>query len=99
MPHSADIWERGNQKEIWDRYCSFLDLSVEQFMDIQNKLLMEHIDLLAKCEIGKALMKGKTPKSPDEFRNMVPLTDYSFYETFLVDKREDARANIKRCGN
>ena len=90
MPQSTEIWERGNRKEIWERYCSFLDLSVDEFMDIQNKLLMEHIDLLAKCELGKALMGGKTPGSPDEFRNTVPLTDYSFYEPFLADRREDA---------
>jgi len=41
MTQSADVWEKGNQKEIWDRYCSFLDLSVDEFMEIQNKLLME----------------------------------------------------------
>jgi len=90
MSHLADVWGSGNQKEIWKRYCSFLDLSVDEFMEIQNKLLMEHIDLLTKCELGKALMGGKTPKSPDEFRDTVPLTDYSFYEPFLADKREDA---------
>ncbi len=90
MAQSVDVWEKGNQKEIWNHFCSYLDLSVDEFMDIQNKLLMEHIDLLAKCELGKALMGRKTPKSPDEFRNTVPLTDYSFYEPFLADKREDA---------
>ncbi len=90
MAQSVDVWEKGNQKEIWNHFCSYLDLSVDEFMDIQNKLLMEHIDLLAKCELGKALMKEKTPKSPDEFRNIVPLTDYSFYEPFLANKREDA---------
>lgn len=90
MPHPTDIWERGNRKEIWDRYCSFLDLNVDEFMGIQNKLLMEHISLLAKCELGKTLMGGKIPKSPDEFRSIVPLTDYSFYEPLLANKREDA---------
>ncbi len=90
MSYSEDVWERGNRKEIWDRYCSFLDLSVDEFMAVQEKLLMEHVDLLTGCELGKALMGGKTPKSPDEFRKTVPLTDYSFYEPFLADKREDA---------
>jgi len=90
MAKSVDVWESGNKKEIWNRYCSFLDLSVDEFMAVQEKLLMEHINLLADCELGKALMGGKKPKSPDEFRKTVPLTDYSFYEPFLADKREDA---------
>lgn len=90
MSNSIDVLERGSCKEIWDRFCSFLDLSVDEFMTIQNKLLMEHINLLAKCELGKALMGEKIPKSPSEFRDTVPLTDYSFYEPFLSNKREDA---------
>ncbi len=90
MAKSVDVWESGNQKEIWNRYCSFLDLSVDEFMAIQEKLLMDHISLLAKCELGKTLMEGKIPKSPDEFRSIVPLTDYTFYEPFLANKREDA---------
>ena len=34
--------------EIWQRYCGFLDLSVKEFMDIQNSLLMEQIGLFSK---------------------------------------------------
>jgi len=90
MLGGTDIWGRGTRKEIWDRYCGFLDLSVDEFVDIQNKLLMEHISLLSKCELGRALMRGKTPKNPDEFRKIVPLTEYSFYEPFISNKREDA---------
>ncbi|MEE9399578.1 MAG: GH3 auxin-responsive promoter family protein [Dehalococcoidales bacterium] len=90
MTDSGNFWGCGSQKEAWDKYCSFLDLSVDEFMEIQNKLLMEHINLLAKCELGRALMGGKVPESADEFRSIVPLTDYSFYEPFLANKREDA---------
>ncbi len=90
MSNERDVWLHGSQKEIWDKYCSFLDLSVDDFMALQNKLLMEHINLLAKSELGKALMNGKTPSTPEEFRKIVPLTDYSFYEPYLADKREDA---------
>ncbi len=90
MTDPGNYWGSGTQKEAWDKYCSFLDLSIDEFMAIQNKLLMEHIDLLAKCELGKTLMGGQIPKNPDEFRKIVPLTDYSFYEPFLANKREDA---------
>lgn len=85
-----DFWGCNSQKEAWNKYCGVLDLSVDEFMAIQDKLLMEHINLLSKCELGKALMGEKIPKSPDEFRKIVPLTDYSFYEPFLANKREDA---------
>lgn len=90
MLNAGEFWGCSSQKEAWNKYCSFLDLSVDEFMAIQDKLLMEHINLLAKCELGRALMGDKVPKSPDEFRRVVPLTDYSFYESFLADKREGA---------
>ncbi|MDD5038312.1 MAG: GH3 auxin-responsive promoter family protein, partial [Dehalococcoidales bacterium] len=90
MSPSEKIWERGNRKEIWDRYCSFLDLNIDEFMAMQDKLLMEHVKLLAGCELGRALMDGNIPRSPDEFRKTIPLTDYPFYEPFLANKREDA---------
>ncbi|MFC1967621.1 GH3 auxin-responsive promoter family protein [Chloroflexota bacterium] len=90
MADSGKFWGCGSQKEAWDKYCRFLDFDVDEFMAVQNKLLMEHIELLAKCELGRALMGDKAPKSPDEFRSIVPLTDYSFYEPFLANKREDA---------
>ena len=90
MSSERDVWQHGSQEEIWDKYCYFLDITVDDFMAMQDKLLMEHLDLLAKSELGEALMNGKTPATPEEFRKLVPLTDYSFYEPFLADKREDA---------
>lgn len=83
------IWDYGTREEIWNKYCGFLDLKVSEFMAIQDKLLMEHVRLLAGCELGKTLMKNKVPKNREEFRNTVPLTDYSFYEPFLSQKKED----------
>ncbi len=32
---------------IWDRYCSFLDLPLKEFMEIQEQLLLEQIRLVA----------------------------------------------------
>jgi len=90
MLDEKDVWLNGSQKEIWDKYCYFLDFSVGDFMALQNKLLMEHLKLLANSELGKALMNDKTPTTPEEFRKTVSLTDYSFYEPFLADKKEDA---------
>ena len=73
-------------EEIWQRYCNFLDMNLDQFMEIQNQLLMEQIDLYANCELGQSIMKGQKPRNPDEFRRIVPLTDYEDYADYLLPK-------------
>lgn len=73
-------------EEIWQRYCNFLDMNLEQFMEIQNQLLMEQIDLYANCELGQSIMKGQKPRNPDEFRRIVPLTNYDDYADYLLPK-------------
>ncbi len=75
--------------EIWQKYCGFLDSSISDFMEIQNRLLMEQIDLYSKCELGKKIMGGKIPRSADEFRRLVPLTTYEDYADMLLPKNKD----------
>ena len=36
-----------SKEEIWQRYCNFLDMNLNEFMEIQNQLLMEQIELYA----------------------------------------------------
>ncbi len=57
-----------SKEELWQRYCSFLDMSLDEFMEVQNQLLMEQIELYANCELGQKIMKGQKPRNPDEFR-------------------------------
>ncbi len=73
---------------IWERYCGFLDLSLNEFMQIQERLLMEQIEILYSCELGKRLMKKK-PSSLKEFREIVPLTNYEDYADILINKKEE----------
>jgi hypothetical protein len=75
--------------EIWQKYCGFLDFSIDDFMEIQNRLLMEQIDMYSKCELGQKIMGGKTPRSVDEFRRIVPLTTYEDYADMLLPKNKD----------
>ena len=75
--------------EIWQKYCGFLDFSIDDFMEIQNRLLMEQIDMYAKCELGKKIMGGKTPRTVEEFRRIVPLTVYEDYADMLLPKNKD----------
>jgi len=81
-----------SEKKLWERYCGFLDLSVEEWMDIQNELLMDEIDLVADSTLGKKIMGKQKPNSPDEFRRIVPLTSYDDYEPYLSERDESALA-------
>ena len=76
--------------EIWQEYCGFLDLSLDEFMAIQSRLLMEQIDLYADCELGRRIMGPHKPGSVEEFREIVPLTRYKDYADLLLQKTETA---------
>jgi len=77
---------------IWQRYCGFLDLSLKEFMEIQESLLLDQIDLVADSRLGQIIMKGNKPNSVEEFRRCVPLTTYDDYEPYLTQRREDVLA-------
>jgi len=81
-----------NKRELWKRYCGYLDYSVDEFMAVQTKLLLEQIDLVAGSVLGKKIMNGQKPKTVNEFRQVVPLTRYDDYEPFLSEKMEQALA-------
>jgi len=80
------------EAELWQRYCGFLDLSIGEFMDIQQELLMDEIERVADSILGKKIMGNRKPKSVEEFRRMVPLTTYEDYEPYLSERQEDALA-------
>ena len=89
MVRPIDLLRQGRREELWQMCCGFLDLSPEQFMDIQKRLLLEQIELLKNCEMGRKIMGGAMPATVEEFREMVPLTTYGDYLPELVEKRED----------
>lgn len=76
--------------QIWQEYCGFLDLLLPEFMEIQNRLLLEQLELYAECELGRRIMKGKKPTSVDEYRRVVPLTTYDDYADILLPKVDSA---------
>lgn len=82
-----DKLSKCTSKEIWDEYCGFLDLSMDDYMMIQYRLLDEQIEMFSKCGLGQQIMKGQRPKNVDEFRRMVPLTKYEDYAEVLLNKR------------
>lgn len=89
MTSTTQMLEQGRKAEIWTKYCGFFDLSIDDFMEIQNRLLLEQLYILHGSEIGKKLLGERTPKSIEEFRRNVPLTRYGDYADFLLERRDD----------
>ena len=51
MTTAAKMISEGNREAVWNKYCGFLDLTITEYMQIQERLLLEpHVgiaDLLA----------------------------------------------------
>jgi hypothetical protein len=89
MTGPIDLLHEGKKDELWQMCCGFIGLSLEQFMAIQKRLLLEQIELLKSCELGKKVMRGAMPETVEEFRQRVPLTTYADYLPELAQNRED----------
>ena len=89
MTRPIELLRQGRKEELWQTCCGFIDLSLEQFMAMQRRLLLEQIELLKNSELGKKTMRGAMPTTVEEFREQVPLTTYSDYCPELIEKRED----------
>jgi len=89
MTSPVDLLREGRKEDLWQMCCGFLYLSMEQFMAIQKRLLLEEIELLKDSELGRRVMRGAMPETVEEFREQVPLTTYADYLPELVEKRED----------
>ncbi|MDY3251088.1 MAG: GH3 auxin-responsive promoter family protein [Candidatus Choladocola sp.] len=77
---------RYSKAEIWDEYCGFLNMSMEEYMSMQNRLVMEEIEIWCGSELGRSILHGTTPHTIDEFRSRVPLTTYDDYAEILLKK-------------
>ncbi|MDD5093307.1 MAG: GH3 auxin-responsive promoter family protein [Dehalococcoidia bacterium] len=85
-----DRFFQGHDKtRIWNRYCGFLDLSKDEFMKLQERLLLEQIGLVVDSPLGRILMKNQRPIGVEEFRRVVPLTTYKDYAPYIGDGQEE----------
>ncbi len=89
MKTLRDMLRDDDYEGVWKAYLGFLDLTIEEFMEIQKRLLMEQITLLNNCELGKRLFRGHEIKSIEEFRKFVPLTTYEDYAETLLNKKTE----------
>ena len=89
MTRPIELLRQGRKEELWQMCCGFIDLSLEQIMAIQRSLLLEQIELLKNCELGRKIMRGAMPTTVEEFREQVPLTTYADYCPELIERRDD----------
>jgi hypothetical protein len=89
MTAAIELLRQGKSQELWEKCCGFIDLNIEQFMNIQRRLLLEQLELLKNCQLGKRLMGSAEPGNIKEFRDHVPVTKYSDYAPYLLEQRED----------
>lgn len=78
--------KKNTREQIWQEYCGFLDLSMSEYMYIQQRLMDKQVESWAASELGRKLLFGKRPTSVDEFRLTMPLTTYSDYADILLAK-------------
>ncbi|HUV75776.1 MAG TPA: GH3 auxin-responsive promoter family protein [Dehalococcoidales bacterium] len=79
-----------NYGKAWGKYCGFLDLQIEQFMSIQEALLMLQLQRSARCPLWRRIIGEKVPESVAEFRRSVPLTSYNDYLPDLAEYNADS---------
>jgi len=89
MLKAIDLLRQGRNEELWQMCCGFLSLDTSEFMDIQERLLLQQLELLGHCPLGEKIMRGAKPKTVEEFRQLVPLTTYKDYCPELLKKNED----------
>jgi len=89
MSKIAELLREGKTEELWQRCCGFIDLSIDEFMAIQKRLLLEQLELLKRCELGRYVVNGANPHTVEEFRELVPMTTYADYCPALLEQRED----------
>jgi hypothetical protein len=89
MRRPIELLRQGRKEELWQMCCGFLNLSLEQFMAIQKRLLLEQIELLKDSELGRRVMGDAMPETVEEFREQVPFTTYADYLPELAEKNED----------
>jgi len=66
-------------------------------MEIQSKLLMEQISLLASSALAEKFFRHGVPRTVEEFRAGIPITTYEDYASWFMEKREDILPVKPRC--
>lgn len=88
MTTAAELIRSGNKEKLWNKYCGYLDLDIREYMQIQERLLLEEINIIKDSNLGRYFFGRRTPKNISEFLETIPLTNYENYEKFLLERDE-----------
>ena len=99
MTLTSDLIRQNQKDQIWSKYCGHFDLSMDEFMQIQERLLFEQFDILKDSAIGKRFFGNRPPRTIQEFRERVPFTTYDDYVDLLLEKDESLlpKTNYRWC--
>lgn len=81
-------FENYTNEEIWNEYCGFTDLSIDEFMSIQKSLMQEQLSIWKKSAIGKSMINTDINNIHD-FREKFSLTTYEDYADVLLLKKDE----------
>ena len=82
-----DKLKKDTKEQIWSEYCGFLDLSMDAYMYIQNRLMEEQLRAWKASALGRELLRGADPTDIASFREVMPLTQYADYADTLLARR------------
>ena len=68
-----------DEKRTWREYCAVVELPIQQFMDIQNALLLEQLDVVANNRWFTQFVGTRPPRTIEEYRRVVPLHTWKSY--------------------
>ncbi len=86
-----------DQRRMWREYCGVVQLPMQQFLDIQNTLLSEQLELLAKSHSYSPFLAGRLPKSTEEFRRAVPLHRWQDYAALMHSESQNGSKSEVHC--
>ncbi len=84
-----EILKNKSNKEIWDNYCHFLDIDLDEYMNIQFSLLANQLKEWDSSKLSFEVLGDHESLNVNNYRDIVPLTDYNDYADILLNKKED----------
>ena len=70
MASIAELLRAGRHDEVWQMYCGFLDMTLDDFMAVQERLLLEQLDMVNNSPWGRS---SSTEPSLPRWRSFVAL--------------------------
>ncbi|MFQ6031178.1 MAG: hypothetical protein ACE5Q6_27250, partial [Dehalococcoidia bacterium] len=86
-----------DDKRMWREYCAVVQLPMQVFLDIQNTLLSEQLELVGKGDWYRSFAGGRAPKTIEDFRRNVPLHVWRDYADALQPESMNGLVSDLHC--